>query len=123
VILYERASEHAARSHAWKRWTWPCAHGLSGCQLRQGSAIILLDTQVIGGGELGWAAESACACICAYAPAWTTLGRRRRELRLRRAGYVRAAILALQIRAFVRYHLLIAPRSQGWDGGHGHLLL
>jgi hypothetical protein len=76
------------------------------------------------GGKLGWAAESACACM----PAYWTLGRRRREKQLRRAGYVRAArpySPALQIRAFVRYHLLTAPRSQGQgrDGGHGHLLL
>lgn len=42
-----------------------------------------------------------------------------------RVTFARPYSPALQIRAFVRYHLLTAPRSQGQarDGGHGHLLL
>lgn len=87
------------------------------------------------GEEESWAGQRRVRVrACAYAPAYWTLGRRRRrelrlrEKQLRRAGYVRAArpySPALQIRAFVRYHLLTAPRSQGQgrDGGHGHLLL
>lgn len=56
--------------------------------------------------------EWVCVCV----RLGRSIGRRRRELRLRekplrRVSYVRAAILALQARAFVRYHLL-APRSQ-----------
>ena len=57
------ASEHAGRSHAWKRWTWPCAHGLSGCQLRQRSAIILPD---YAGDRRRRAGLGSGECVCVH---------------------------------------------------------